>query len=120
MQSSDAIPHKWQILYLVVAGFLGWSAKLLHEWYARKKPQAESHEIEARARKTDAEARQIDFQVQQMRGDVLLQYIDRMSTQQLKIDQLSREKDEWKAKAEAESLRADILELELDEIKRAH
>lgn len=77
----------------------------------RKKDNAETHESEARSRS-------LDVQSTVSAGDAVLRYIDRLSNAHATIDDLHRERDEWKEKAmAAESLRAanDLLERQLQE-----
>lgn len=77
------------------------------------------NEREARARKIDAETRQLDVQVQQMRGDIVLEFVDRLSAQQLRMDQVLRERDEWRQRAEDEMNKNRLLEMQLDDFKRS-
>jgi hypothetical protein len=82
----NASPNWIQIAFGLVAAFVtgGGFFKLITIWLSRG-------EREARARKIDAETRQLDVQVQQMRGDIVLEFIDRLTAQQARVDQLIKE-----------------------------
>lgn len=111
MQTSleHASPTWVQVGISVVSLILGGGVyKLCSLWVSRA-------ELQARARKVDAETRQLDVKTQQMRGDIVMEFVDRLSNQQLRIDQVTRERDEWKEKAEIVQAQNRILELQLQD-----
>lgn len=84
---SLSLPH---LLYLAIAGFIGYFARKGHNWLGvwlnRNKPAAEIHETQARADKTMAEAAEI-------RADTLERWLTRVDQMRTKVDALSEERD---------------------------
>ena|SRR5688572_9915371 len=98
------------LLYLVVAGFLGWignrAYKWVQLWLNRKKPAAEIDESLARTDKTRAEARRIHAEADTELNAIIERLHLRIDQMQIGIDQIRADRDDWKQKAEqAESQR---------------
>lgn len=98
------------LVYVVVAGFLGWIGNRAYKWVLlwlnRKKPIAELHESQARTVKTFAEARRINAEADTELNAIIERLHLRIDQMQEGIDQIRADRDDWKKKAEqAESQR---------------
>jgi len=98
------------LLYLMVAGFLGWIGNRAYKWVLlwlnRKKPAAEIDESQARTVKTFAEARRINVEADTELNAIIQRLHLRIDQMQVGIDEIRDDRDEWRMKAEsAESQR---------------
>lgn len=82
-----------QVLYLLLAGFIGSAATLLALWQRRKHGPAE-------VRKLDAEARSIAIRDDLAVGDSVLKLIKEVSHATAEARELCKERDEWERRAE--------------------
>jgi hypothetical protein len=85
------------LLYLVVAGFLGWignrAYKWVQLWLNRKKPAAEIDETQARTVKTFAEARRINAEADTELNAIIQRLHLRIDQMQAGIDAIRDERD---------------------------
>lgn len=113
MQQPPSIPRSLtEFLWYLLATFfaLGGGAGFWSYLRFRKKDTAETHEAEARSRS-------LDVRSTVMAGDAVLRYIDRLSNTHATIDDLHRERDEWRDKAERIEAANALLERQLSEVQ---
>jgi hypothetical protein len=100
------------LVYLVLAGFLGWIGNRAYKWVLlwlnRKKPAAEVDESQARTVKTFAEARRINAEADTELNAIIQRLHLRIDQMQVGIDEIRVERDQWKEKAEAAESQRDI------------
>lgn len=82
-----------QVLYLLLAGFIGSAVTLLGLWQRRKHGPAE-------VRKLDAEARSIVVRDDLAVGDTLLKLIKEIAQATAEVREMRKERDEWERRAE--------------------
>jgi len=93
------------LVYLVIAGFLGWVGNRAYKWVLlwlnRKKPAAEIDETQARTVKTFAEARRINAEADTELNAIIQRLHARIDQMQLGIDAIRIERNDWKERAES-------------------
>jgi hypothetical protein len=94
MQESPVIPHSLaQVLWLLLASFIGWTGAELRSWMARRKREpVEIAKLHAEITQTHAETRQINVNT-----DMAL--IQAATIAIAKAERLQSERDHWERKA---------------------
>lgn len=105
-----ASPNWLQIAFGLIAAFIGGGGtfKLLTFWLNRKKLPAEIHESLARTDKTRAEARKIHAEADVELNAIIERLHLRIDQMQVGIDEIRRDRDDWKERAEAAESQAKI------------
>ena len=108
---SLSLPH---LLYLALAGFVGYFARKGHNWLNvwinRKKPEAEIHETEARADKTRAEATKIN-------ADTIERWLTRVDQMRAKVDSISEQRDALRLQNELQRIELVMHENDIKRMK---
>lgn len=111
------------LLYLVVAGFIGWIGNRAYKWVLlwlnRKKPAAEIDESQARTVKTFAEARRINAEADTELNAIIQRLHLRIDQMQVGIDEIRNERDDWKLKAESGETQRQVDEHYIKRLKAA-
>jgi hypothetical protein len=111
------------LVYLVVAGFLGWVGNRAYKWVLlwlnRKKPAAELNESEARTAKTFAEARKIHTEADNELNAIIERLHLRIDQMQLGIDEIREERDTFQRMADKQRIELTFYEAQMKRMKGA-
>ena len=109
------------LVYLVVAGFLGWIGNRAYKWVLlwlnRKKPAAEIDESQARTVKTFAEARRINAEADTELNAIIQRLHLRIDQMQVGIDELRDERDGLRTKVDMQTMELDSYERQMKRMK---